>query len=124
MPGPQAFNAQVDGEGNFIVVGASKQADLDATSSGNTQLVAAVSGKKIRVVGVVITNKGSSLITTKFQSSTTDITASHGHAANGGGYARTASMGSFLFETVAGEALNFNLSAGGAVGCDVAYHEV
>ena len=86
--------------------------------------MAAVSGKKIRAIAFVVTNKGSSFIISKFQSATTDITAEQGHAANGGGYERAAPIGAFLFETVAGEALNFNLSAGGAVGCDVAYHEV
>jgi hypothetical protein len=99
-------------------------ADLDATSSGNTQLVAAVTDRRIRVTSVLATNGGGSTISINFQSSTTEITATHMLAANGGGYARDMRPDGYLFQTAVGEALNLNLDANGTVGCDVSYKEV
>ena len=126
MPQAQQYNILVDADGNIAtaLLAPLKRADLDATSSGNTQLVAAVTGKKIRVVEVLVTNKDSSTVTTKFQSATTDITAAHMSAASGGGYTRVAPENGWLFETAVGEALNFNLGGAGSVGCDVGYREV
>ena len=100
------------------------QGNLNATNSGNTELVAAVAGKRIRVVSIILTNGGSATITTKCQSATTDITAAHMLASDGGGYTQTAVMGAWLFQTAAGEALNLNLSANGTVACDVVYVQV
>ena len=124
MPEVSNPTTLIDGEGNLLLPGPVQQADIDATASGNTQVVAAVSGKKIRVVSVLVTNKASAKRTVKFQSSTTNITASHMVAADGGGYSRDALPGGWLFETSAGEALNINLDAGGNIGCDVSYQEV
>ena len=101
-----------------------KTALLNATASGNTQLVAAVTGKRIRVINCIVTNGGGSSITVKWQSATTDITAAYLLAATGGGHSRTAAAGAWLFQTVAGEALNLNLSAAGTVPCDVTYVEI
>ena len=101
-----------------------KKADVDATASGNTQVVAAVTGKRIRVVGVIVTNKNGSLATVKFQTATTDITAAHGLAASGGGYTRNKAWPEWVMQTAVGEALNINLAGNGAVGCDVEYWEV
>ena len=107
-----------------IYEGISQTADVDATSSGNTQVVAAVTGRRIRVTSVLATNGGSSTVSINFQSSTTEITATHMLAVNGGGYARDARPDGFLFQTAVGEALNINLDANGTVGCDVTYKEV
>lgn len=126
MPQTQQYNTIVDADGNIAgeLAAALKHADVDATTSGNTQLVAAVTGKKIQVVSVLLTNKDSSTVTTKFQSATTDITAAHMSAASGGGYSRNAGPNSWLFETASGVALNLNLGGAGSVGCDVSYREV
>ena len=99
-------------------------ANLDGFKQRNTQVVAAVSGKRIRVVGVIVTNKGGSLATVKFQTATTDITAAHGLAASGGGYTRNKAWPEWVMQTAVGEALNINLAGNGAVGCDVEYWEV
>ena len=93
---------------------------LNATASGNTQLVAASTGRRIRVIGVVVTNKDSSVVAFKFQSATTDITSTHDLAADGGGYAAIFSQG-FYCQTAVGEALNANLGGVGSVGVDVTY---
>ncbi len=95
-------------------------ADLDATASGNTQLVAAVTGKKIVVVSYLVTNEGSATIKVNFQSATTELTGSHMLATDGGGHARNESSRGY-YETVAGEALNFNLSATGTVAVTIEY---
>lgn len=100
-----------------------KTALLNATASGNTEVVAAVVGKKIRVINYIYTNKQTSVIDVKFQSATTDISALQEAAVSGGGNTRQCTQG-FCFETASGEALNVNLSAGGAVGVDVGYVEV
>jgi len=97
-------------------------ADLDATSSGNTQVVAAITSKKIRVISYLVTNEGASTIKINFQSSTTEITASHMLATDGGGHTRYNYGG--LFQTASGEALNLNLSASGTVAVTVEYEEV
>jgi len=101
-----------------------KNALANPTAAGNTQVVAAVSTKKIRVLSYIVTNNNSSPATVKFQSATTDKTAAHLLAATGGGHARSAPAGAFLFETATSEALNINLAGTGAVACDVTYIEV
>jgi hypothetical protein len=93
---------------------------LNATASGNTQLVALVAGRRIRVLAALVTNNGAAVIAVKFQSATTDITATHDAAADGGGFNIPPSQG-FYCQTVAGEALNFNLSGVGTVGVDIGY---
>ena len=85
--------------------------------------MAAVSGKKIRVIGYVLSNGGGATINVKFQSATTDKSSTKMLAASGGGMSVGAPAG-FYFETVAGEALNLNLDAVGTVGLDVTYAEV
>ncbi len=86
-------------------------------------MVAAVTGKKIRVINYLVTNKDTTAINVKFQSATTDISGTHQAAVSGGGHTRQATQG-WCFETTAGEALNVNLAANGAVGVDVGYVEV
>ena len=98
-----------------------KSAFVNATASGNTQVVALVSGKRIRVLSAMCTNNGGSNITVRFQRATTNITAPHMLASNGGGWVRTPKR--WAFETAITEALNVNLSAAGDVGVEVEYVE-
>ena len=100
-----------------------KVAFANLTTSGNTQLVAAVSGKKIQVIGDKVVNSGASVIAFKYQSGTTDIEPTDDLAADGGGWTRHPARG-FLFETAVGEALNGNIGANGAVGVTLQYVEV
>lgn len=99
-----------------------KAAFANATVSGNTAVVAAVAGKKIRVLGYSLNNGGAFVITVNFQSGTTAISSNKDLAADGGGSNLQAAQG-FLFETAVGQALNINLDAAGTVGVDVNYVE-
>ncbi len=98
-----------------------KTAKVNATALGDTQLVAAVTGRRITVLAAVITNNGASVNAVKLRSGTTeDITAPHDLAADGGGYAVNA-WPLYYCQTNAGEALNVNLAAAGDVGVDIVY---
>lgn len=119
------FVQQFDGSGSSIMREV-KTEDVNATGSGNTELVAAVSGAKIRVLGITVTNRASSTVSVKFQSAANNITGSGPHllAVDGGGYARDVQTSAFLWETNAGEALNVNLSGASDVVVDVTYIEI
>lgn len=92
-----------------------KFSKIDASSSGSNTIVAAVAGKKIRVLSYVIIAAGA--VTAKWQSASTDLTGAMSLAANGGAAPSVSVLapgGVYgLFETASGEALNLNL--GGAV---------
>lgn len=120
---PIGFVPQFDVSGSSIMREVLTE-DVNATGSGNTELVAAVSGSIIRVIGGLVTNAASSVIRVKFQSATNDIIGSRAHtlAANGGGWARDAQSGAWLFQTVVGEALNINLSGVSDVDVDITYY--
>lgn len=100
-----------------------QRAAVAATNSGNTAVVAAVSGKRICVTKVMVVTK--TALDLKFQSATTDITGTMGFAAGGGwrdGMIRNADdPDDCLFETAVGAALNINLSGAGTVGGYVSY---
>ena len=100
-----------------------KTAFLNATDSGDSQIVALVTVKKIRALGYTLSNGGAAVISVHFRSGTTPICSTKDLAADGGGMVVQALQG-FLFETVAGAALNINLNAAGTVGVDVVYVEV
>lgn len=96
-----------------------KFATIAATSTNNT-LVAAVAGKKIRVLSytILVTAAASA----KFQSDTsTDLTGAMPFPDTGG--AVNAYNPSGLFETAAGGLLNLNLSASSAYG-HLTYQEI
>lgn len=93
---------------------------VNATASGNTEVVAAVTGKKIRVINYLVTNDDASKVRVHFQSATTAISATQTCAPTGGGHTRQCTQG-WAFETVAGEALNLNLSGAALVGGDIGY---
>jgi len=97
-----------------------KWAFLNASGSGDTELVAAVTGTAIRVVALHLVSTAAN--TVKFRSNTTDKTAGKPLAANGGLVLPLNEHG--WFETAAGEKLNFNQSAATAAGVSVAYVEV
>ena len=94
-------------------------APISATTATDTQIVPAVSGKRIRVIAyAVIANLTVSI---KFRSGTTDITGSM-RVVEGGGIAHAYDGG--LFQTAEGQALNINLSNNATVGGYVVYREV
>lgn len=86
-----------------------KYAKIDYSASGSQALVAAVAGKRIRVISLFLIGAGA--VTTKFQSAATDLTGAMSNAANGGFVLPENKSG--WFQTNVGEALNLNL--GGAV---------
>ncbi len=99
-----------------------KFAAISASGSGNNTIVAAVTGKKIRVLEFALSFSGT--VNAKFQSAAggTDLTGLFYGAAN------SQVPGSFnplgKFETASGALLNLNLSAAVAVGGYVVYVEV
>ena len=99
-----------------------KFATITASSSGASTLVAAVTSKKIRVISYVVV--ASAAVNIKFQShvTPTDKTGLLYLAANGGVSGAYAPTGHF--ETIAGEALDINLSGAVAVGGHLTYVEV
>jgi len=94
-------------------------ATINATTSGDTQVVAAVSNRRIVVVafGVI----ASATVNIRFRSGTTDITGAM-RLVEGGGIAHAYDAG--LFQTATGQALNINLSANATVGGYVVYRTV
>lgn len=96
-------------------------APITASASGDTAVVAAVSGKKIRVKAWLATNGAATAQSIKWRSGTTDLTGLFYSTAIGviGGQdlaGGPSGQAEFYFETVAGAALNVNLSASTAVG--------
>ena len=94
-------------------------AQINATASGDTQVVAAVSGRSIVVVAYAVV--ASATVNIRFRSGTTDITGSM-RVVEGGGIAHAYDGG--LFQTAVGQALNINLSANATVGGYVVYRTV
>lgn len=76
------------------------------STTATAALVAAVTGKRIRVHGYVIQAAGT--VNVKFQSASTDLTGAMPQAANTGVATQFAKDG--WFDTAAGEALNIHLS--------------
>jgi hypothetical protein len=99
-----------------------KFAVISASSNGNNTIVGAVALKKIRVLQWSLMASGT--VNAKWQSAAggTDKTGLYYFVANTGVSVSFAPTG--LFETIAGELLNLNLSAGVAVGGSLVYVEV
>lgn len=99
-----------------------KFATIVASSSGATTIVAAVTSKKIRVIALQLV--ANAAVNVKWQShvTPTDKTGLAYLAANGGYVLPKNEYG--WFETVAGEALDINLSGAVAVGGSLVYVEV
>jgi len=103
--------------GNVIdengVVRVVQRSFVNATASGNTELVAAQgAGIKIRVI--YFYHVSLTAVTVKFQSGVTDIAPGLPVGANGGIQAGVNNHG--IFQTAPNEALNVNLSAAVATG--------
>jgi len=94
-------------------------ATISASSAGDTTVVPAVSGKRIRVVAFALVAAGT--VTVKFRSGSTDITGGM-RLVEAGGVAHAFDGG--LFQTAVGAALVINLSVGQPVGGYVVYREV
>jgi hypothetical protein len=99
-----------------------KFAAINASTSGNNTLVAAVTSKKIRVLALWLTSSG--IVNAKFQSGAggTDLTGLGYEVANTGMVLPLSPVG--WFETAAGVLLNLNLSAAIPVGGSLVYVEV
>jgi hypothetical protein len=95
-------------DGNLLTI---KKIPVAVSASGT--LIAAVSGKMIRVIAFALTSSGT--VNVKFQSHVTgDLTGLFYEIANTGFVLSPNTWG--WFETVAGEALDISLSAGIPVG--------
>jgi hypothetical protein len=102
----------------------SKTAVIDATASGDTPVVAGVSGRKIRLLSFFFVS--SAAVSVKFRDdagSPKDLTGPMPVAANGGVVSHVTCQG-YVGETGRGQALNINLSAASNVGGQVCYVEV
>jgi hypothetical protein len=100
-----------------------KHAKIDTATSGNTTIVAAVTGKYIVVIGYLIV--ADAAVDVKFQSGTggTDLTGPLGVAANGGAvYA--GGIDCPAFETAKSTLLNLNLNGAIQVSGHITYLEV
>ncbi len=93
---------------------------LNPATSGDNSLVAAVSGRRIRLLSYVISNQVGTANSVKFRSAANEksslkvLTGNQVIAYNGGVFAP-------ILETNIGEALQINLSAATGIGCDIAY---
>jgi len=104
------------------VVAAPKFAPIAVSASGAATVVAAVAERKIRVLAVALVALAA--VNVKFQSHVvpTDLSGLFYPAANGGFVLPYSPVG--WLETIAGEALDLNLSGNVAVGGVLVYLEV
>ena len=115
----QPISVTVTNSSLTVRYGSVSFATINATTSGDTQVVAAVSNRRIVVVAYAVV--ASATVNIRFRSGTTDITGSM-RVVEGGGIAHAYDAG--LFQTAVGQALNINLSANATVGGYVVYREV
>ena len=97
-----------------------KEVAIAAAASGANAIVAAVSGKKIRVLGLLLSSSG--IVNAKWQSAASDKTGLTYMIASTSYVLPVSHVG--WFETNVGEALNLNLSAAIAVGGVLVYQEI
>lgn len=98
-----------------------KFASIAAAGSGDNALVAAVVGKKIRVISVALS--ASAAVNAKFRSAAVDISGLFYFGSTGPALTLARNQNGW-FETAAGAALNINLSGAVAVGGMLSYIEV
>ena len=100
-----------------------KYAKIDAATSGDNTLVAAVTTKKIRVLSMIAVMTGTA-VTIRFESgaSGTALTGQM-QVTQGGGFVLPYNPGGW-FETVAGDLLNMELSGAQSVDGMLSYIEV
>ena len=95
------------------------QVKFEPATAGDNVVVPAVGGKKIRVTGY---NFSSSLVTDAvFRTGTSAEISAKGYSVTGG---EEKNANEILFETVAGEALNLNVTGTPNLSCQVTYVEV
>jgi hypothetical protein len=97
-----------------------KFAEVDVATSGSSQIVAAVAGKKIRVLAYVLVASGGAN-TCEWRDGATPVSGGMGFDQYGGA---SAACSNGLFETTANTALNLNLSAATSVDGHITYVEV
>ena len=114
------FSEDIIGPCNGATALTPKFAVIDCASSGDNSIVAAVSGKKIRVLAVVLVCSGGANTVT-WKDGSTAKSGGMGFAANGG-YSVMYPYG--LWEGTATTALNLNLSAATSVDGHITYVEV
>lgn len=85
---------------------------VSASSSGDNAILALVTGKRIRLLGCLLTAAGA--VNVKWRSNTTDLSAAVVLSASGDGFVLPEAITGWV-ETVAGQALNLNLSGAVAV---------
>jgi hypothetical protein len=95
-----------------------KTTPISCALSGNNVIVAAVSGKRIKVYVIVFISTGT--VNAKWCSASTDLTGDKNFQAREG-YTLAVNPPAILLQTVAGETLNLNLSAAVAVDGWIAY---
>ena len=104
-----------------------KYATITASASGNTVIIAAVPGKKMRILDYLITTNGAVNVTWKSSggSSISGILylGANAVATAVGGYQLAGGLFG-LFETLPDEGLTINLSGSVAVGGHITYSEV
>lgn len=94
------------------------RAVISTAALGDTTLVAAVPGKRIKVIGYTIVSTAANAI--KFRSGTTDITGAMALAANGG-ISSPSDRNTVEFQTAVGALLAINLSAATQVSGHLVY---
>ena len=105
-----------------VDAGAAKFAVINAATSGNNTIVAAVTGKKIRVLSYVLISAGAVNATFQTGAGGTALTGALPLAAQAGASSGFSPVGHF--ETVAAALLNLSLSAAIQVSGHVTYVEV
>ena len=115
----QPISVTVTNSSLTVRYGSVSFATINATTSGDTQVVAAVSNRRIVVVAYAVV--ASATVNIRFRSGTTDITGAM-RLVEGGGIAHAYDAG--LFQTAVGQALNINLSTNATVGGYVVYRTV
>lgn len=94
-----------------------KNTFVNTSTLGSTTILAAAPGQSIRVIGILLVSTIANSV--KFQSNSTDISATFPLGANGGLVAAFNEHG--WFQTAPGEALNINLSVATATGIQINY---
>lgn len=94
-----------------------KNTFVTVTSLGSNEVIAAITGKRIRVVGLAVITTLANAI--KFMSAATGISATLPLGANGGVVLPFNEHG--WFQTAEGEALNINLGTATSTGVQVVY---
>ena len=105
---------EFDALGNYQTV---NYAYANASASGNTQVVAAQSSKKILVLQIFVMS--SDAVSVQFESANNIISAQYALSANGGFVLPYSRHG--WFQTNAGEALNVNLNGAIQTGVQVVW---